>query len=126
MRHRGDRDRGGSTVELAILWPAILVLVFGAVQAATYFTARTVALSAAQIAATTERQYQASEGAGVQRADAFLERSGDWLRNWEIIRHDSGDDVVAFTVTGDALSIVPGVNWQVSQTAHGTVERFTS
>ena len=41
-----SRDRGSSPVELAILWPAILLLIFGSVQIATYFTARTVALSA--------------------------------------------------------------------------------
>jgi hypothetical protein len=121
---RAGGDRGGSSVELAILWPAILVLVFGAVQTATYFTARTVALSAAQVAATTERQYQAVEGAGERRARAFLERSGDWLRDWEINQVDRGDEVVEFTVTGDALSILPGVDWRISQTARGTVERF--
>lgn len=32
---------------------------------------------------------------------------------------------VTCTVTGQAISVVPGVRWQVSQTAHGTVERWT-
>src|SRR5690606_34350901 len=79
---RGDRrarDRGGATIELAILWPAILFLVLGAVQVATYFAARTVALSAAQLAVSAERQYNAVPGTGVTRAESFLTASGDWL-----------------------------------------------
>ncbi len=123
-RRRRRRDRGASEVELAILWPVILLLVFGAVQAATYFTARTVALSAAQVAVSTQRQYQAPEGAGERRARAFLERSGDWLRGWEVTMTEDGPDTVAYTVTGEALSVIPGVTWRVSQTARGTVERL--
>jgi hypothetical protein len=125
VRARRTADRGGSSIELAILWPAILLLVFGAVQAATYFTARTVALSATQVAVTTARALNATEGAGEERAGAFLERSGDWLRDWQVVETARTGQVVEFTVTGDALSIVPGVQWRISQTARGTVERFT-
>jgi Flp pilus assembly protein TadG len=122
---RPRTDRGASAVELAILWPAILLLIFGAVQAATYFTARAVALSAAQVAVTTQRQHQASDGAGEQRARAFLTRSGDWLRDWDVTQTGLTTDWVEFTVTGDALSLVPGVTWRVSQNARGTLERLT-
>lgn len=118
-------DRGASNLELAILWPAVLLLVFGAVQAATYFTARTVALSAAQVAVTTARQLDAEEQAGQQRARAFLEGSGDWLRHWEVTETARAPEMVEFTVTGDALSLVPGVTWSVTQSARGSVERFT-
>lgn len=122
-RRRGDR--GSSPVELAILWPVILLLVFGSVQIATYFTARTVALSAAQLAVSAERRYGATPGSGVARAEAFLTASGDWLRDWEVGDPVRTGDAVEVTVTGTALSIVPGVRWRVSQTARGTIEQFT-
>lgn len=118
-------DRGSSPVELAILWPVILLLVFGSVQIATYFTARTVALSAAQLAVSAERRYGATPGAGPARAEAFLLNSGDWLRDWEVGDPVYTADSVEVTVTGTALSIIPGVEWRVSQTARGTLEQFT-
>lgn len=129
QRRRGAfRDRGGSPIELAIVWPAILLLVFGAVQVATYFTARTIALSAAQVAVSTARQYDATEQEGRDRAEEFLLEGGDWLLNWQVAgpdRNDATGEVTA-TVTGDALTLVPGFSWEVQQTAHGTVERFTT
>ena len=112
-------------MELAILWPAILLLIFGSVQIATYFTARTVALSAAQLAVSQERRYQAVPGSGTDRAEAFLTASGDWLRNWKVGEPVYTGDSVEVTVTGTALSLIPGVEWSVSQTARATVEQFT-
>lgn len=112
-------------MELAILWPVILLLVFGSVQIATYFTARTVALSAAQLAVGHERRYQSTPGSGTERAEAFLADAGDWLRNWEVGDPVHTGGAVEVTVTGTALSIIPGVEWSVSQTARGTVEQFT-
>lgn len=123
--HQPTPDHGGSTLELAILWPVILLLVFGAVQVAAYFTARTVALSAAQVAVSTERQYHATGGSGVVRAEAFLAGTGDWLGNAQVGQPVHTADAVEVTVTGTALSIVPGVTWGISQTARGTIEQFT-
>src|SRR5690606_8607282 len=79
------RDRGAAPIELAIVWPAILLLVFGAVQVATYFTARTVALSAAQVGVTAARGYDATDADGRDRAEAFLAQAGDWLVDWQVI-----------------------------------------
>ncbi|HLU33753.1 MAG TPA: TadE family protein [Natronosporangium sp.] len=122
------RDRGAAPIELAIVWPAILLLVFGAVQVATYFTARTVALSAAQVGVTAARGYDATDADGRDRAEAFLAQAGDWLVDWQVIGpvRDETTGQVTVTVTGDALTLVPGYNWEVRQTAHGTIERFST
>lgn len=123
---RPDSDRGGSSVvELAMLWPIVLLVVFGAVQVTTYFTARTVALSAAQLAVSAERQYDAEPGAGRDRAEAYLANAGDWLVDAEVGDPVTTEEEVFVTVRGEALSIVPGVSWEIQQTARGTVERFT-
>lgn len=119
------RDRGGSVIELAILWPAVMVLVFGGVQVTTYFTARNVALSAAQVGAATERRYDAQPGSGQDRAEAFLAESGDWLIGGQVDEPVRTPDEVFVTVRGRALSLIPGVTWEIQQTARGTVERFT-
>src|SRR5690606_10585276 len=124
-RATAARDRGGSVIEMAILWPIALIAIFGGVQVATYFTARTVALSAAQVGVAAERQYDAVPGSGVERAEAFLANSGDWLVNARVSDPVRTDEEVFITVSGEALSLLPGVTWEVQQTARGTIERFT-
>jgi hypothetical protein len=124
----GDRqrsDRGSSPVELAIVSLAVILLLFTAIQIAAVFIARSAALSAAQEAVSAQRAYQAPPGAGVTKANAFLEHTGDWLTTTAVTTAPAEADEVAFTVTGRALSVIPGVAFPVSQTAHGTVERFT-
>jgi hypothetical protein len=116
-------DRGSSAVELAILFPAIILLTFAAVQVASWFLARDVALNAAQQAVTAQRGYNAPDGVGVARANDFLAQAGDWLVHPHVTVVRNGDDVQA-TVTGGSLPFV--ISWDVSQTAHGRVERFTT
>lgn len=120
-----SRDRGGTAVELAILWPVLVLVVFGAVQVTTYFTARTVALSAAQVGVATERRYDAVPGSGRDRAEEFLAGAGDWLVGPRVSEPVRTEEEVFVTVEGRALSVVPWLRWDIQQTARGTVERFT-
>ncbi|HKT00084.1 MAG TPA: TadE family protein [Rugosimonospora sp.] len=110
-------------MELAILFPAIILLTFAAIQVATWFLARDVALNAAQQAVTAQRGYNAPDGVGVTRANDFLAQAGGWLVNPQVRVTRNGDDVQA-TVTGTSIPFV--LTWGVSQTAHGRVERFTT
>lgn len=123
-RRRGG-DRGASPVELAILLPGILVLLFASIQVAVIFVARAVALNAAQLATSAERAYDAPNGVGAARAQGFLSRSGDWLTAGQVSVERDGSTVTT-TVSGRALSVLPGVTFTVEQRAHGTVERFTT
>ena len=124
-RDRCGSDRGASPVELAIVAPLIILLLFLAIQIAAVFIARSAALSAAQEAVSAQRAYQAPAGAGIEKGNAFLAHTGDWLTAATVSAAPAEADEVAFTVTGQALSVIPGVDFPVSQTAHGTVERFT-
>ncbi|WDZ86221.1 TadE family protein [Micromonospora cathayae] len=126
VRHRivsGGRDRGANPVELAIVMPAILLLLFGSIQVAAWFLARSTALHAAQSGVNAQRVHQAPAGAGAERAGAFLAAAGDWLADAES-SCVTGATEVTCTVTGKPLSLVPGMSFTVSQTAHGTVERW--
>jgi Flp pilus assembly protein TadG len=123
MRRRLRSDRGSAAVELAILFPAVLLLLFASIQTAAWFLARNVAISAAQEAVTAERAYNAPNGAGQARAAKFLDSAGDWLVGPRVTVVRDGDDVSA-TVTGRSLRFV--LAFDVSQTAHGRVERFSS
>ncbi|MFI7076543.1 MULTISPECIES: TadE/TadG family type IV pilus assembly protein [unclassified Micromonospora] len=127
-RPPGDGERGGNPVELAVVLPAILILLFGSIQVAAVFVARSTALNAAQSGVNAQRLHQAPAGAGEERAARFLTQAGDWLVDWD----DPGPDCtvtatdVTCTVTGRSLSIVPGVSFSIRQTAHGTAERWTA
>lgn len=123
-----ERDGGANPVELAVLMPAILILLLASIQAAAWFIARATALNAAQSAVNAQRVYQAAPGVGEQRAEDFLVRAGDWLVGWEVaVSVPEPDDAqVSATVTGEPLRIMPFISLPaVSETAFGTVERFT-
>ncbi|WBB77201.1 TadE/TadG family type IV pilus assembly protein [Micromonospora sp. WMMD1128] len=121
------RERGANPVELAVMMPAILVLLFGSIQVAVWFVARSTALNAAQTGVNAQRSYDAAPDAGRARATDFLRRSGDWLVGWDKTGPtcvETATDVTC-TVRGRSLSVVPGVDFEVVQTAHGPAERWT-
>lgn len=103
--------------------PTVLLLLFAGIQVAAYFLARDIALSAAQEAVTAQRGYDAPDGAGATRANDFLARTNGWLLNPNVDVTVNGDDVQA-TVTGTSIPWV--FRFNVSQTAHGRVERFST
>ncbi|QGN45950.1 TadE/TadG family type IV pilus assembly protein [Micromonospora sp. WMMD558] len=124
----GGGDRGASPVELAVVMPVIFVLLFGSIQVAAWFVARSTALNAAQSAVNAQRVHQAPPGAGEARARRFLAAAGGWLVGWTSPGPScvtSATDVTC-TVSGRSLSVVPGVDFPVRQSAHGTVERWTT
>ncbi|MFC4149030.1 TadE/TadG family type IV pilus assembly protein [Micromonospora mangrovi] len=124
----GGADRGANPVELAVVMPLILVLLFAAIQVAVWFVARSTALNAAQSGVNAQRLLQAPPGAGEARAARFLNAAGDWLVGGKsACTTDAPDPTeVTCTVSGRSLSVIPGVSFPVRQTAHGTVERWTT
>ncbi|WP_422737747.1 TadE family protein [Micromonospora sp. WMMD729] len=125
----GDRERGANPVELAVVMPLILVLLFGSLQVAAVFLARSTALNAAQSGVNAQRRYNAADGAGVASATRFLSTTGGWLLGWSKAGGPScvtSDVDVTCTVSGRSLSVVPGVDFPIEQTAHGPVERVTA
>jgi Flp pilus assembly protein TadG len=118
------RDRGATPVELAIAFPAILILTFASIQVGAWFLARAVALNAAQVAVSSTRTLNgASPEAGEGQASDFIADTGGWLVGWDV-QVSRDDEQVTATVTGNVVSVIPGIDWAVSQTARGPVERF--
>lgn len=119
-----SRDQGGGPIEMAIVLPLLLTLVFTVAHLGLFFLGRQAALSTAQIAVDGERAWGAEAGAGVSRARAFLERAPAFLDNPRIKVENTGIQVTA-TVTGTTPTVIPGLSIGVSQTAVGPVERVT-
>ena len=126
-RERWRGDRGSASIEFAITAVAVLAVMFTAIQAATYFWARSIALAAAQEAVEAQRAYNAAPDAGQQRAAAFIASAGDGLSGTSIVVTGDAQQVQA-TVSGRCLSVIPGFCSLVpiTATAHGTVERVTN
>lgn len=117
-------DRGGGPVEMAIVFPLLLVLVFLTAHLGLVYLARQAALSTAQIAVEGERGFGAEPGAGEQRAQRFLDQVPGVLDDPQVEVVNDGEQVTA-TVTGTATSIVPWFTHTVTQSASGPVERVT-
>lgn len=122
-------ERGGATsVQMALLWIAMLTLIMAVVQVALVFYAEQLALTAAQDGLRTGRYFDAVSAEQARHdAEAFLERAAGSTLAATTVSADLDDaaGTLRVTVTGDALSVVPGLRLQVSKEAVGAVERIT-
>jgi len=131
--HRGRRgERGASSLELSIIAPALIGLIFMSVQAALWLYGRSVALNAAQEGVSQLRivqpqVYSSSIGAKV-RADtaSYANRlGGTALKNAQAdFTYNDPEGEVTMTVTGETVSLIPGVTLKVERTAAGPIEQF--
>ena len=120
-------DRGAATLELVVIFPVVLLITFGVIEAALWYHARNVALAAAEEGIRVATGDGSSIDAGVDEATDFALRAGaDDILSAVTVHSSGGDTEVAITVSGHSLSLFPGWSGhQVSQTASGPVERFT-
>lgn len=129
-RVRGlNRDRGSSAIELAILAPALLILVMLVIQWALWFQARQVALNVAQDGARYARQQQPGwPQQAVSQAESFYTQVGTKvLTGMRVQVNPSGGapNQVFVTVTGHVPTLIPGMSpLTVRETSGGDVECF--
>jgi Flp pilus assembly protein TadG len=124
-RRRG-RDRGEVVLQTAILFPIIVLILFGCIQVSFYFLARSSAEEAAQMGVDAQRGYQVTGNPGQQAASDFLAQSGgQWLTTNGPPQLSFTGTTVTYTITGRMRSIVPGLNWTVTQSATGPIEQVT-
>ncbi|MEU6496849.1 TadE family protein [Streptomyces sp. NPDC046984] len=123
--HRWRDDRGDTSIQMAIIFPFVLLATVAVVQASMWYYARQIALTAAREGLTAARAYQSSPATGQSQARDVLERTaGDSLRGYSISVSNNGQRV-RVQVSGTALSMIPGMpGLQVSQSASGPVERW--
>lgn len=124
--HRPERERGSFTLELTVLFPVFLVLVLMIVQAALYFFARSIALSAAEQGADTARLQGQSTAQGASTATTFATSQGGGVLTELAVSTGSTPTQVTITVTGRALTIVPGLGFTIRQVASAPRENYTT
>ena len=127
-------EQGSSTIELVLLTPVLLALLFGLIQAALLWQARHLVGVAAQhgarLARTSTAQYQNAGGdPGTDKAVhtstlGYLRQvGGKSLTNVHVVLR-RGAGFVTVTVTGTAIGVLPGTSVQVSGSSRTPEERF--
>ncbi|CAM5501224.1 TadE/TadG family type IV pilus assembly protein [Streptomyces canarius] len=119
-------DRGDTSIQMAIVFPFVLLVTVAVIQASMWYYARQIALTAAREGATAARSYPSSPADGAARARAVLGRTaGDSLSGYSVFASSDGQRV-RVQVSGTALSVIPGLSGlRVTQSASGPVERWT-
>ena len=128
--HVGPGDRGAATLELVVLFPVLLLLIFGVIQGALFFHGRNVALAAAEQGVRAGRVDGQGDPAAVaaQQARQFLAETGELDNLTELVVTPTvTGEQVRVTVTARTVSLLPGVPGpQVRQSAAGSLEVFTT
>ena len=132
LGHARRHDRGVSSLELAIVTPAVLLLIFFMIQVALWLYGRNVALQAAREGVSQLRLVQPDQDIGAAQVEAedsvvdFAATLGDesLLGPRAVSTYDADTGRVGVTVTGEVVSLVPGLTLTVSQHADGEIERF--
>jgi Flp pilus assembly protein TadG len=128
-----DRDRGMITLEVLIVFPALFLLLMLLVQVALVYFAKQAALAAAEqgvrVAAASGNPQDGVTAAtkfATSTASSILAING--TNGVTSTQDPVAPNQIQITVNGTVTSLVPTftINLNVSQTAVGTVEKFTS
>ncbi len=123
----GRRDRGSASLELAILFPLVLLLTFGAIQAGLWFQARSMCQAAAEAGVRAGKVLNAPSGAGAGAARAYLSDVAGGLVVAPAVSEARTATTVDVACTGQAQNVIPlpGFNLTVGQSSTAGIERFT-
>lgn len=121
-------ERGGATsVQMALLWIAMLAFVLAVVQVALLYLAGQLALTAAEDGLRSGRYYGVGSAEQARRgAEDFIARTaGNTLGSptVEAVLSDDGG-TLQVTVSGTVLAVVPGLEMHVAKQASGAIERL--
>lgn len=134
MWWRGRRtQRGASAIELSIVAPLFLLLIFTLIQGALLLYARNIALSAAREGVSDVRLFQPDEytaavdAALKQRIRSYVAAVGNQTLvepDPEITYNADGGGRATVTVSGQAISLLPGIDLTVERSASMEIEQF--
>ncbi len=122
-------EGGSATVEIAVLFPAFLVLVFTGVQAAECYHVRSLCLAAADAGVRAGRPPAAGLVDARTAAAGFLTRvGGSTVADATVSTVGSTPTLVRVQVSGTVPRVlpIPGLSLRVSQSAQAGKEKFST
>lgn len=119
---RGRGEDGVTSVQLAILMPAVLVWIMLIVQYGLWAHAKQVATAAAAEGVDIGQVADATASDAEEAARAFITQAGNLTQTAVSVDRSAAN--VTVRVSGRAPQLVPGVAWSVAAVAASPVERF--
>ncbi len=117
-------EAGVTATEVAIVMPAMIIVMLMVFQVALFWHSKQAADIAAEEAVDAAQIASATEADGYDGANAILSQAGN-LRDTQVtVTRDEASGLVTATVTGRAPSIIPFGSWTVSSQAQGSIERY--
>ncbi len=120
------RERGSSTLEAALVYPAVLLLVMLTMNTALWFHARTLAMAAAQEGLRAGRAHGSSLSAGQATAERFIRQVGGSFLTRPKVSVARDADTLEVSVSGQAINLIPLLTLTVTQVARAPVEKWTT
>jgi Flp pilus assembly protein TadG len=124
-------DRGVSAIELSIVAPVVILLIFSTVQFALWLYGRNVALESAREGVSRLRLAAEADGASAEgRTERDTEGYAAAVGGESLLHpgakasYDPDSGRVRVTVTGDVVTLLPLWSFHVTRTATGEIERF--
>lgn len=124
MGERQHSERGFTTIEFMIVVPLLLLMLMMVLQAYLRIDAQRVAQAAAEEGAADARKIGGSREEAAQTAYDYAERLSEGSLTDVHVSVDINAGQASVTVTGTAVSLVPGIDLSVTQTSTGPVEQF--
>lgn len=121
-----ERERGSATLETALVYPAVLLLVLLTMNTALWFHARNLAMAAAQEGLRAGRSHGSSSSAGQATAEHFIRQAGGSFLTRPEVTVTRDADTLEVSVSGQAISLVPLLPLAVTQVARAPVEKWTT
>lgn len=122
MTPRATSEDGVAATQLAVVMPALLLLVMLAVQFGLWAHGSQLADAAADAAVSAASVVDGTDEAGRVAAAGLLAQAGHLAD--VAVEVQRVDGVVMVTVRGVAPQVVPGFRWSVSGRAAAVVEQF--
>lgn len=119
-------DAGVTSTEVAIVMPAMIIVILFVFQIALFWHAKQAADVAAEEAVDAAQVAAATAADGYAGADTILGQAGNLRNASVIVTRDPATGLVTATVTGQAPSIIPFGTWSVQATAQAPIEEFQS
>jgi len=124
LRLLTDDERGSSAVEMAIIFPVTIFVVFAIIQFGIWYHAAAIARSAAQEGARAASVYQANPSAGMTSAEAVLRENANGLITHVQVTRSRDGEVATVTVSGEALQVIPFIPLAVHASATAPIEAY--
>ena len=111
-----------TTIQVAILFPVVLLWLMLIVQYGLWWHAKQVANAAAAEAVDAAQIETGTAREGEDAAVSYLDQSGNLTNVTVLVSRDP--TLVIAEVRGDAPQLVPGFSWSVAARSQASVERF--